>query len=163
MSMRVTMLSLFCLIAAAFGARADEPTPAHIAIARELVTAAGASSGLDRIIPALVDEIRRQSITRPEMTKDIDEVLKAMAPELELQKQQAITVAARSYAKYLSEPDIRAAVAFFKTPAGAHYVTAQPDITEDLVSTVTAWSQIAAEYVQTRVRAEMLKRGHQMQ
>ena len=163
--MRVKMLSLCCLLlgASAFGARADEPTPSHIAAARELVVAAGASSGLDRIIPALVEDVRRQSITRPEMAKDIDEVLKVLAPELEQQKQQAITVAARSYAKYLSESDIRESVAFFKTPAGAHYVAAQPDITDDVVATVTAWSQIAAEYVQTRVRSEMLKRGHQLQ
>ncbi len=165
MRSRTVFLPAFAvgLLWIAGSAIAQEPSPSHIAAARELVSAAGASNSIDRIMPALTDEMRKQITTRPEMTKDLDEVLKAMAPELEQQRQQAYFVAARSYAKWLSEGEIRDAVTFFRSPAGLKYVQAQADITSDLVSTVGAWSQLAAEYVQTRVRSEMLKRGHQLQ
>ena len=56
-----------------------------------------------------------RSLTRPEIAKDLDEVLKALGPDLELQKQQAVTLAARSYAKWLTEPEIRDALTFFKS------------------------------------------------
>ena len=135
----------------------------HLAAARELVTAAGAITSIDRIVPALVDEIRKQTLTRPEMTKDLNEVITALAPDIEQQRQQAIFVAARSYAKFMTEQELKDAIAFFKSPTGQKYVKVQPELTEDLVTSVTAWSQLAAEYIQTRVRVEMLKRGHQMQ
>ena len=143
--------------------RAQEFSTSHIAAARDLVIAVGASTSIDRIMPTLVAEIRKQILTRPEMTKDLDEVLTALAPEIEQQKQQAVFVAARSYAKYMTEAEIKDTLVFFRSSTGQKYAKVQPLVTEDLVNTVTAWSQLAADYVQTRVRAEMLKRGHQMQ
>lgn len=166
MWMRPVTLSRLCLgalLLAAAPCSAQEPTPAHVAAARELVSATGASSSIDNIFPGLIEEIRRQSVTRPEIAKDLDEVLKGLGPDLEVQKQQAVNLAARSYAKWLTEPEIRDALTFFKSPSGVKYVKIQPDLTDDIIQSITAWSQLAAEYVMARTRTEMLKRGHQMQ
>ena len=151
------------LVAAIPAARAQEATPSQLAAARELVQVSGISTSIERILPALVDEIRRQAVSRPEMTKDLEEVFKGPATEIEQQRQQAYYIAARSYAKFLTEPEIKDTITFFKSPSGAKFIKLQPDVTDDLVNNVTAWTQLAAEYIQTRVRSEMLKRGHQMQ
>lgn len=141
----------------------EEPSASHLAAARELILLNGASVAVERIMPALVANVRRQAVTRPELTKDLEEVLKAMEPELEQQRQQALLVTARAYAKWLNEEEIKDAIAFFRSPSGAKYARLLPDITEEYVNSVSAWTQLASEYVMTRARAEMLKRGHQIQ
>ena len=143
--------------------QAAEPSPSHLAAAREVLLLAGAAASIDRIVPILVNDIRRAAVTRPELAKDLDEILKAMEPELERQKQQGYAIAARAYAAQLSEADLEEAATFFRSPVGRRYVEALPTITENLVNDVTTWSQLAAEYTMTRVRAEMAKRGHQLQ
>ena len=144
-------------------ALAQEPSLDHLAAARELVVATGASTSIDRIIPALTEQVRRQIVTRPELSKDLNEVLSGMAPELEQQRQQGLLVAARAYAKLLTEAEIKDCLTFFRSPSGIKYVKIQPVLTEEVVETVTAWSQLAGEYIINRARAEMTKRGHQMQ
>ena len=150
-------------------ARAQQAQPAqqdastnHLAAARELLSVAGTSGSIDRIIPSLLEEVRRQAVTRPEIAKDIDEVLKVLGPELDQQRQQAYLIASRAYARLLTEAEIKDAIAFFRSPSGAKYIRIQPQLTDALVNSITAWTQLAAEYIQTRVRAEMVKRGHQL-
>lgn len=164
MRLRVlSVLSIAGMLLAAAPIAAQELAASHLAAARDLVQLTGASTSIERIIPALAEDIRRQTVTRPELAKDLNDVLKAMQPEMDQQRAQAIGVAARSYAKFMTEPEIRDSITFFRSPAGIKYAKVQPEITEDLVSSLGAWSQLVAEYLQTRVRAEMLKRGHEMQ
>ena len=144
-------------------AQQPEPTPSHILAARDLIQATGTLGSLDEMLPALVEDIKKQAVTRPEMIKDLNEVLASLQPELELQRQQALNTAAVIYAKWLTEPEMREVVAFYKTPTGAKYARVQPELVDDVVSGMTNWSQQAAEYVMVRTRVEMSKRGHQMQ
>lgn len=158
---------LVCLALAASSSVAQtsppEASPTHLAAARELIQATGSLTGIDEMIPAFVEGVRKQGETRPEMKKDLDEVLKGLSPELELLRQQAINVATRAYAHLMSEPEIREVVAFFKTPVGAKFAKLQADLSENVMSDVQAWSQQASEYVMVRARVEMRKRGHEMQ
>lgn len=175
--MRLRLVSLVVALAAVMGAvapsqaqqppqqqqRAPEPSASHLAAARDLLVATGAAGSIDRIFPVFMNDIRRMSVTRPELAKDLEEVIKLLEPELERQKQQGYAIAARAYAAQLSESDLKEATVFFQSPVGKKYVEALPTITENLVNDITAWSQLAAEYTMTRVRAEMSKRGHQLQ
>lgn len=159
----LSVLSLLGLAALSAPVVGQEPSASQIAAARELVTVVGASGSIERILPALVDQIRRQAVTRPELGKDLEEVLKGLQPEIEQQRQQAYFIAARTYAKFMSEQEIRDAVVFFKTPSGVKYIQVLPELTDNLVNSITSWSELVGEYLQTRVRAEMMKRGHQLQ
>jgi hypothetical protein len=142
---------------------AQEPTPGQLTAARELIALTGSLTTVDEMLPTFADQIRRQAVSRPELSNDLNEVLKALQPELELQKQQMMNLAARDYAKYLSEAEMRDVIAFFKTPSGSKYIKLQPQLVDDIVNDVGAWAEQVSEYVVTRVRAEMAKRGHQMQ
>lgn len=144
-------------------AQAPEPTASHLAAARDVLVLAGAAASIDRIIPTFIGDIRRIAVTRPELAKDLEDILKTLEPELERQKQQGYGVAARAYAAQLSEAELKETIVFFRSPVGKKYVEALPAVTENLINDVTAWSQLAAEYTMTRVRAEMAKRGHQLQ
>ncbi|MCJ2034063.1 DUF2059 domain-containing protein [Methylobacterium sp. J-068] len=138
-------------------------TANHLALAREVMLSSGIARSFDSIIPAFSDRIRQNAVTRPELTKDLDAVLAGLEPELELQKQSMIDIAARIYASRLSEAELTEIAAFFRSPAGKRYVETQPQVLDDIVGAMQNWTQEVSEYVMVRVRAEMAKKGHQLQ
>ncbi len=138
-------------------------TPSHLALAREVMLSSGIARSFDSVLPAFADQIRKQAVTRPELAKDLDEVLASLQPEMELQKQRMIDIAARTYASKFTEAELKEIVTFFRSPAGKHYVEAQPQLLDEMVQEMQDWTQDVSEYVMVRVRAEMGKRGHQMQ
>ena len=148
---------------AAGQAAGPQPTPGQLAAARELINVTGTLSTVDDMIPAFAAEVRKQAVTRPDLTKDLEEVLKSLQPELDLQRKAINDQVVATYAKYMSEQDMRDTVAFFKTPSGSKYIKVQPALIDDVVTEVSTWADQASEYLLTRARAEMSKRGHQMQ
>lgn len=142
---------------------AAQPSASHLALARELVNVTGMARSFDPMIPALQDQLKQAMVTRPELTKDLNEVLDGMKGEMEQQRQLMLTTAARIYTSALTEAEMKEILAFFKSPAGARYVTTQPTVLDGLVREMQAWSQNVAEYLMIRVRAEMGKRGHAVQ
>ena len=144
-------------------AAAPEITPNHLALAREVMLGSGIARSFDSILPTFAQQIRQQALTRPDMTKDLDEVLTGLQPEMELQKQRMIDIAARIYAAQLSEAELQDIATFFRSPSGKRYVATQPQILDQMVQAMQGWTQDVSEYAMVRVRAEMGKRGHDMQ
>ena len=138
-------------------------TPNHLALAREVMLSSGIARSFDSIIPAFGEQIRQAAVTRPELSKDLDEVLTGLSPEMELQKQSMIDTAARIYANRLTEVELNEIATFFRSPAGKRYVETQPQVLDEMVQAMQTWTQDVSEYVMVRVRAEMSKRGHQLQ
>ncbi|GEP00913.1 DUF2059 domain-containing protein [Methylobacterium haplocladii] len=138
-------------------------SPSHLALAREVMFNSGIARSFDSIIPALAEQIKKNTVTRPELGKDLDEVIKSLQPEMDLQKQRMIDVAGRIYAGRLNEAELKEIVAFFRSPAGKRYVETQPQVLDELVGAMQDWTQEVSEYMMIRVRAEMGKRGHQLQ
>ena len=142
---------------------APAPSASHLAVAREVALASGIVRSIDVIPPQLFERLREQVVTRPELSKDLNEVLKAVEPEMDLQKQRAINAIAAIYARTMTEAELKDAIAFFQSPSGKKYVETQPVVLDDIVREMQIWSQEVAEYVMVRVRAEMQKKGHQLQ
>ncbi|MGC5778414.1 DUF2059 domain-containing protein [Methylobacterium sp. NFXW15] len=135
----------------------------HLALAREVMLSSGIARSFDSIIPSFADQIRKQAITRPEIQKDLEEVLIAIQPEMELQKQRLIDIAARTYAAKFSEAELTDIANFFRSPAGKRYVEMQPALLDEMVRAMQGWTEEVSEYIMVRVRAEMAKRGHELQ
>ncbi|QRE72843.1 DUF2059 domain-containing protein [Methylobacterium aquaticum] len=138
-------------------------TPSHLALAKEVMLSSGIARSFDSILPAFGEQIKQAAVTRPELTKDLNEVLEKMQPELELQKQRIIDTASRIYANKLTEAELRDIATFFRSPSGKRYVETQPQVLDDMVQAMQTWTQEVSEYMMVRVRAEMGKRGHQLQ
>ncbi len=138
-------------------------TPSHLALAKEVMLSSGIARSFDSILPAFGEQIKQAAVTRPELTKDLNDVLEKMQPELELQKQRIIDIASRIYANKLTEAELREIATFFRSPAGKRYVETQPQVLDDMVQAMQTWTQEVSEYMMVRVRAEMGKRGHQLQ
>jgi hypothetical protein len=138
-------------------------TPTHLALAKEVMLSSGIARSFDSILPAFGEQIKQAAVTRPELTKDLADVIEKMQPELELQKQRIIDIASRIYANKLTEAELRDIATFFRSPSGKRYVETQPQVLDDMVQAMQTWTQEVSEYMMVRVRAEMGKRGHQLQ
>jgi hypothetical protein len=155
--------ALVALVLLSTPVMAQEPSASHLAAARELIETTGVLTPVNDLIPTFTDQIRKQNVTRPELSKDLEDVLKAVQPEMQLQRQQITNVVSRTYAKWLTEAELKELTAFFKTPVGTKYNKVQPELVDDVVNDVQVWTQQASEYLMVRVRAEMGKRGFQLQ
>ena len=140
-----------------------EPTPEHIAKARQLILATGISRSFQIIVPEFMDQIGNTlTQARPDLVHDMNQVLDTLKPEFDRQSEEMIDQSARIYATLLSEKDIDTINTFFASEPGRHYVGAQPFFLNQLVSGMQAWQQKISINMMTRVRQEMKKKGHDL-
>jgi uncharacterized protein len=139
------------------------PSPSHLAAARALVIACGMSRSFSIIIPQFMHQIGSSlTQTRPELTHDLNAVLAGLKPEFDKQADEMVDIAAQIYVKQMSEQDLKAAVAFFESPAGKKYVETQPAFLTEVVTAMQGWQGKISTDMMSRVRAEMKKKGHEL-
>ncbi len=144
-------------------ASSTAPSPSHLAAARALVVACGMSRSFSIIIPQFMDQIGSSlTQTRPELIHDLNAVLTGLKPEFDKQADEMVDIAAQIYVKQMSEQDLKAAVAFFQSPAGKKYVETQPAFVTEIMTAMQAWQGKISTDMMTRVRAEMKKKGHEL-
>ncbi|AWM86254.1 DUF2059 domain-containing protein [Microvirga sp. 17 mud 1-3] len=144
-------------------AQTAQPTESQLALAREVAINSGMTRSIDAMTEPFFIQLQQMNVTRPEIKKDLEEVVTIIRPEVEQQKDKMIDSAARAFATRLSEAELKEIAAFYRTPAGKKYVEVQPGLLDDIVKDLATWAQNVSEYVIIRARAEMNKRGHQLQ
>ncbi|HEY7383742.1 MAG TPA: DUF2059 domain-containing protein [Beijerinckiaceae bacterium] len=138
-------------------------TDSQVALGRELAILSGVTAAFDRVMPQFTAQIRRSTVTRPELAKDLEQVLDGLKPELEQHKQEMITATGRLYAAALTEAELKDVVTFFKTPSGRKYLEISPRTLDRVAFEMQGWAERLSQTVMDRVRTEMGKRGHQLQ
>ena len=148
---------------ASLNSQAPAASPSHLAAARALVIACGMSRSFKVIVPQFMGQIGSSlTQTRPELRNDLNAVLTELKPEFDKQVDEMIDIAARIYVKQMSEQDLKAAVAFFESPAGRQYVETQPAFLTEVVTAMQGWEGKISTDLMARVRAEMKKKGHEI-
>lgn len=155
-----TSVALFLLAGPAFAQA--QPSASHLALAREVAISSGMTRSFDAMSEPFLVQLQQMNVTRPEIKQDLDQVVAKIRPELDQQKQKMIDNAARVFASRMSEAELREIATFYKSPVGIKYVQLQPGILDDIVRDLAVWTQQTAQFVMTRAREEMSKRGHQL-
>ena len=137
-----------------------EVPPEKLALARQVVLGSGMGRSFEPMVPQLQEQIPAIiTRTRPELSKDLTSVLTQLQPEFAKKGGEMVDIAARIYARRLSEDDLKATAAFFDSPAGKNYVSAQPLMLDELVLAMQAWTQETSGFMMKRVQQEMEKKG----
>jgi hypothetical protein len=159
---RAAALALACLVFSG-AAHAQQPSPGAIAAAKELLDLKGASRMFDPLVPGIVETVKNNYLqTNPALYKDLTDVATQLRTEFAPKRVDIINQVAVLYAQRFSEQELKDVVAFYKTPTGKKFVTEEPLVIEQSLSTAQAWSQKLSEEVFSRFRAEMKKRGHEL-
>ncbi|MEZ0171698.1 DUF2059 domain-containing protein [Microvirga sp. TS319] len=154
-----TSVALFLLASPVFAQQADLPA-SHLAAGREVAVSSGITGAFDALTGPLLTRLQRMSVTNPDIQKDLDAVVAGLRPEVEQKKQELIDASARILASRMTEAELKEVAAFYKSAVGQKYVQLQPAVLDDVVRQMDLWSQRTAEYIMTRAREEMGKRGH---
>ena len=137
-----------------------EVPPEKLAAARQVVVSSGMARSFEPMVPQLQEQIPLVvTRTRPDLSKDLTAVLAQLQPEFNQKTNEMLDIAARIFARTMSEDDLKATAAFFESPAGKAYKDAQPKMLDELVVSMQAWTQETSTFMMKRVQQEMEKKG----
>ena len=130
MRYRVLVAALAMLACAVLPVRAQAPDAgARVAAAREMMEVAGVAKQFDQAMPMLAQQMAQGFVAiAPDKAAEIREVFAQMAAKFIDRKGELIDKIATIYAEALTAEEIAAVTVFYKSPAGARFIAAQPDI-----------------------------------
>lgn len=139
----------------------QDPTPARLALANEIIDIKGSMSLFEPIVPGVVEKSKNTLLQmNPNLFKDLNAVAidlrKEYAPRLTVLR----TELAKIYATRFTEQELKDTLAFYKSPLGKKLLTEEPVFVERSMSAAQDWAIKLNDEVLSRFRAEMKKKGH---
>ncbi len=115
------------------------PTPEALALARTLLTKMNGDPAvtIHQISGPMVGMLQQMGISDPTRARII--VQEALIPLLSSHYDELIEIMAKAYAATLSTDDMKAAVAFYESPAGQNLVAAEPKLAQAKLIGLTQW------------------------
>jgi len=153
------------LLAAALSAgaaRADDPTPAQVDLAKKILISVGLKASMDQIVPSMLGQFQAQILqAHPDMQKPLHDTLVALLPEFQQGEEAVFTDTARTLANRLTEAELKQSLDYFDSPAGKKYTDSQAPVLEMLASSGGLWREKLTGVILDRTREEMKKKGYQ--
>jgi hypothetical protein len=164
MARRPAVLALGFALAVCIGpARAQQPSPAAIATAKELVSVKGAVALYDPLVPGVIEQAKSVFLqANPTLSKDLNEVAIKLRGEYAPRSVEMLNEVARLYASRFTEQELKDALAFYKSPLGRKLLTEEPNILDQSMRSAQAWADRLSQEVIGKMRVEMKKRGHEI-
>jgi hypothetical protein len=161
---------LALVVALAFGwvalagtARAQAPSPAALAAAKELVSLKGGAAMFDPLIPGVIESAKNQFLpTNPNLSAPLTEVANQLHKEYAPRRAELLDLVAKIYAQHFTEAELKDIVAFYKTPAGKKMLTQEPIAIKQSLDAAQEWANQFSDTVLQRFRAEMAKKGYKL-
>jgi hypothetical protein len=139
------------------------PTPASIAIAKEIVTIKGGDNMFGALIPNVVEQAKSMfEQQNPALGKDLTTVAAKLRTDLAPRMAEVNDEIAKSYASHFTESELKEMLAFYKSPVGRKMISEEPKAIAQAVNFAQAWAQKFSEEVLTKYRTEMKKLGHDL-
>jgi hypothetical protein len=144
-------------------ALAQQPTPAALATAKELVVAKGGNQMFEPVVMGMIEQTKAALLqTNPQLSKDLNDVSQTLRAEYGPRTGDIINEAAKQYALRFTEAELKDLVTFYKAPLGQKMLAQEPQVLEATFQFVQQWGPRVAEDLMNRFRAEMKKKGHNL-
>ncbi|HET7804684.1 MAG TPA: DUF2059 domain-containing protein [Pseudolabrys sp.] len=151
------------LTLAIFGplANAQQPSPAAMASAKELISITGATTLFSPLIAGVVEQAKVLYLQQnPALAKDLNEIATQMRADLQPRFHELTEEVARLYATNFTEQELKDILAFYKTTAGKKLLATQPKIVDSSMKFAQDWANTLSDQVIAKMRDELKKRGH---
>lgn len=155
------LLALLVGFALATAASADDPDPAAIVKAKEVMAAAHSDKVADQVI-TLMEKPLSQLIesANPGRGKEVAELLREhFIPAMRERLPEFSDMAARVYAKHFTVDELTQLVEFYDSPIGKKLVIEQGAMLTELSQIGQAWGRNVAHEVLRQLGPEFEKRG----
>jgi hypothetical protein len=145
------------------GSAQQQPSPAAVETAKELLLLKGGDAVFYPIITGVVETVKNVFLpTNPNLGKELNEIALQLRKEYESKRPELLNEVAKAYAERFSEQELKALVAFYKTPLGKKMVADEPGIIDESLRRAQTWGDALSGVVMDRFRDEMKKKGHNL-
>jgi hypothetical protein len=142
---------------------AQQPSPATVALGRELVELKGGAGMFDPIVVNVVEQTKGALLqTNPQLAKDLNDVSAQLRNEFAPRRAELISEAGRLYAVAFTDAELKDMIAFYKSTLGKKMLEREPVVLDQTFNFMQQWAPRVGEDVMNRFRAEMKKKGHNL-
>ena len=162
---RILRAAAVVMIVVSAGAASAQtrPTVASLAMAREILELKGGLKMFDPVVTGVIERHKSLMLqSNPMIQTDLNEIAGKLHADLGARRLELQNEVVSLYAKAFTEPELKAALAFYKTPLGKKLIEQEPKILDDGMKFADGWAQKLATEVVQRMRAELRKKGHNM-
>ena len=158
---RRAAVAAILLLACAAPAGAQQPSPAAIATAGQILEVKNAMKLFEAGIPGVIEQAKVLFLrVNPALQKDLNDVAAMLRTEFVPRQTELTNEVSRLYAARFTEQELKDALAFYKSPLGAKLILEEPKIFDQSMVFGQEWANKLSEQVLSRMRAEMKKKGH---
>lgn len=144
-------------------ALAQQPSPAALKMAGEIVKITGGLELFAPIVPGVVEQSRQFFVQQnPMITNDVNEVAAQVRKDYEARVSEVHTKVIEIYAANLSEQELKDILAFYTSPAGKKFLVAQPKIVDESLKFAQEWANSLSDEVIGKIREGLKKKGHKL-
>ncbi|MGZ8331275.1 MAG: DUF2059 domain-containing protein [Rhodoplanes sp.] len=141
----------------------QQPTPAAVTAAGELLALKGGDVVFTPIVSGVVETVKNVFVpTNPNLGNELNEVATKLRKDYESKRVELLNEVARVYAERFSEQELKALVAFYKSPLGRKMAMEEPAIIDESMRRAQTWGDALSGEVMSRFREEMKKKGHDL-
>lgn len=144
-------------------AHSQQPSPAAIATAKELIAATNSTAVFTPLIAGVVEQAKLLYLQQnPALAQDLNEIAAQLRTELAPRFSELSDEMARLYATHFTNDELKAILVFYQSPVGKKLLDQQPNVVESSMKFAQDWANKLSDQVIARMRAELKKRGHAM-
>jgi uncharacterized protein len=155
--------AIICACLGPIAAHAQQPSAAAVALARDVIVIKGAGGMAEPLVRGVIESVKNSFVpTNPNLTRELNDVARALHKELDGKSGEVVEQMARAYAARFTEQELKDLVVFYKTPLGQKFTREEPNAIEDGLKRAQQWADTFADTVMARMRNEMQKKGHQL-
>ncbi|WP_158284800.1 DUF2059 domain-containing protein [Oricola cellulosilytica] len=141
-------------------AHAQEPSDAHIAAARNAISALGATDPFDDILPAAALGLKGRLIANnPDLEDQISDIVDSETLAMVSRRSALEEEAARIYASAFTEEDLKMIAEFYETEAGQKLLQNGPIVSREVNGAVSVWARGIERDLLQNVVAKMNEAG----
>lgn len=153
-------VTLLVLLAVPGPANAQAPDAARLTAAKDLMQAAGVAAQFDEIMPLLTRQLAQSFVAvAPDKADEIREVFAQLGTKFIDRKGELIDQIAAVYAEKLELADLTTIVGFYRSPAGAKFISVQPEIMRQSMTLGQRWGTQIGREIEAEARKELKRRG----
>jgi len=142
-------------------ARAQQPSPAALATAKELIAYTGSAAVFNPLIAGVVEQAKLLYLQQdPSLGKDLNEIAEKLRTDLAPRFAELTDEMAKLYATHFTETELKEILAFYQSPVGKKMLVQQPTVVDASMKYAQDWAAKLSDQVIAMMRDELKKRGH---
>ena len=155
----VVLLAAMVLSPAAVHAQ-SQPSDAQAA-ARELIATMKLDEQFRAVMPMIIKSIKPAIVqNRPDVDRDFDAFTPKLLSGFDTRLSELIEAVVAIYANNFTADQLRAATAFYRTPAGQIFLAKTPSVAQQTMAAGQKFGQSVGAEAQQRIIEEMRNKGH---